>query len=584
VTSSVVSVLVARARRPAVAMQAEWPHLALLVALSVPLLFTALGLELLDPDEGLYADIARTMYLTGDWVLPHFNGLPYLEKPPLLFWLTALTLRGETAEWPLRLWSALAALGTVVLTWRIGLHLYGRRAGLLAGVAMATMAGNALYVRKLSTDFLSVFCLTLVMYGLTRDAQQPASTRRRFLWCYAGAALGLLSKGLIGLVFPVLIVGVALVWTRALGVRDLNLKWGGLLFAAIALPWHLLVAWREPALFHFYLVDNQLLRFLGARAFLEDDVPVSTLGFLVVSFVWLFPWSVFVLARRAPEGAPAAEWRSLAVIWAVVVVGFFAVSRSKLEYYAVPAFPAVAVLAGAAWACARDVGRWLAVALAGVTAVAIGCFWLAARLTPDQTLFGLAEFNVYYRILREQGLGLPYDSAEPFALLLQGVGAVLLVGWGAAAFCWWRGWRHASFACVVGVGAGIAALMVALLYVVEPHHSAKAVSGAISARVRANDVVAHEGSLEYSAALPFYTGRRLVVVDGARGDLDIASRRPEARGYFVDRDGLAGLWAGPRRVLLVTQRPRTRSVVDTLASPVMIGQFGSRWLYSNTKD
>jgi hypothetical protein len=75
-----------------------------------------------------------------------------------------------------------------------------------------------------------------------------------------------------------------------------------------------------------------------------------------------------------------------------------------------------------------------------------------------------------------------------------------------------------------------------------------------------------------------------VVVDGARGDLDIASRLPEATGYFVDRDELAALWAGPRRVLLVTQRSRARSVVGTLRSPVMLGEFGSRSLYSNTKD
>ncbi|HUG36044.1 MAG TPA: glycosyltransferase family 39 protein [Candidatus Limnocylindrales bacterium] len=565
-------------------MPVHWRHFAALVALSAPILFTALGLDLLDPDEGLYADIARRMYLSGDWIMPSFNGLPYLEKPPLLFWLTALTLRGEILEWPLRLWSALAAFGTVVLTWRIGVHLYGREAGLLAGIAMATMAGNALYVRKLSTDFLFVFCLTLVMYGLTREAERRGPARARFLWCYAGAALGLLSKGLIGLVFPVLIVGVALAWTRALSVRDLNLARGSAVFAAIALPWHLLAAWREPALFHFYLIDNQVLRFLGARGVLEDDVPVTTLGFLVVSFVWCFPWGVFLFARRASAGGPAAAWRPLLVIWVVVVVGFFALSRSKLEYYAVPAFPAVAVLAGAAWAGARDVGRWLAVALAGVTVVAGASIWVGARLTPAQTLFGLAEFNVYYRILRDQGVPLPFESVAPFALLLQGVGVVLLVGWAAAVVCWRYGRRRAAFACVAGVGAGITALMIALLYVVEPHHSTKAVAAAISARAGADDVVAHEGSLEYSAALPFYTGRRVVVVDGARGDLESASRLPEAAGFFVDRDGLAALWAGPRRVLLVTQRPRARSVVGTLRSPVMLGQFGSRSLYSNTKE
>ncbi|HUF94271.1 MAG TPA: glycosyltransferase family 39 protein, partial [Candidatus Limnocylindria bacterium] len=569
------------ARARAVAIGGEWRPLVLLLALGLPLLFAALDLELLDPDEGLYADIARTMYVSGDWVLPRFNGLPYLEKPPLLFWLGALTMRGDLAEWPLRLWSALAALGTVLLTWRIGRHLYGDRAGLLAGVAMITMVGNALYVRKLSTDFVFVFCLTLVMYGLTRDASAGERGRGRFLWCYAGAALALLSKGLIGLVFPALIVGLALAWTRTLTVRDLNLGCGSAVFTALALPWHAAAAWREPALFHFYVVDNQILRFLGGRGVVEDDVPMSTLGFLAVSFVWMFPWGVFLLARRAAGGARTDGWRALPVIWAAVIVIFFAMSRSKLEYYAVPAFPAVAILAGAAWASGRDIGRWLAVGLGGVVAFGLACLGLALRLTPEQTLFGLAELNVYYRILREQGLPLPFASVQPFATLLGGLGAVLVLGWGAAALCWMRARPRAAFACVVAMSAGIATLVITLLHVVEPHHSAKAVSAAITARLGADDVVVHEGSLEYSAALPFYTGRRVVIVNGARGDLDTASRLPEARGYFVDRDGLAALWPGPRRVLLVTQRPRARSVVGTLPSPVLIGQFGSRWLYSN---
>ena len=103
------------------------------LVVSLPFLFVTLGMPLLDPDEGLYASIAQEMLSRGDWVIPHVNGLPYLEKPPLYFWLTALTFRavGPT-EWAVRLWSALATLGAVLLTWRIGRRLYGPRAGLLA--------------------------------------------------------------------------------------------------------------------------------------------------------------------------------------------------------------------------------------------------------------------------------------------------------------------------------------------------------------------------------------------------------------------------------------------------------------------
>src|SRR5712691_7805361 len=160
----------------------------------------------LDPDEGLYATIAQEMLTGGDWVIPHINGLPYLEKPPLFFSLTGLTLwLVGPSEWATRLWSALPALGTVILTWRIGRRLYGARAGLLAGLVLATVVGNALYVRKASTDELFVFCITLAMYGFLRDAERPGRGRARFLLFYLGAALGVLAKGFTGVVFPLLI-------------------------------------------------------------------------------------------------------------------------------------------------------------------------------------------------------------------------------------------------------------------------------------------------------------------------------------------------------------------------------------------
>src|SRR5207253_5831763 len=102
--------------------------------------------------------------------------------------------------------------------------------------------------------------------------------------------------------------------------------------------------------FEFYVIDNHLLRFLDARRFVEDDVPISTVGFLVASFLWAFPWSVFALARPEPDEAPAARWRPVIVIWALVVVGLFALSRFKHEYYALPALPPLALLGGGGWA------------------------------------------------------------------------------------------------------------------------------------------------------------------------------------------------------------------------------------------
>lgn len=572
-----------RAAGARTARQAAAAELALVLAISAPLLFAGLGLPFLDPDEGLYADITRTMVTTGDWTVPRFNGLPYLEKPPLYFWLGMLTIGVDgSAEWSLRVWSSLAALGTVVLTWRIAHRLYGSPAGALAGLALASTAGYALYVRKASTDFLFVFCLTLTLYGFLRDVERTNGGRARFLLVYLGAALGVLAKGLIGAVLPALIIGIGVLLVRRLPWRELNPVRGLALFALVAVPWHAAIAWRHPDLFRFYVIDNQILRFLGLRGFVEDDVPVSTLGFVLVTFVWLFPWGVFVLARPR-RGALAAPWRPLIGVWAIVVIVFFALARLKLEYYALPAFPALAVLVGGAWAGGRDIGRWLVVGTLGAVAAGAGAIWLGGRLTPDQALAGLAELNVYYRILRDQGAAFPFASARPFGALLQELGVTLALGWSLALACWWLGWRRVSFAAVVAQGVAIGVLIVQLLHLVEPHHSVKEVAQVIQRLATRDDVIMHEGALEYSASLPFYTGRRVVVVDGLRGDLEFASRLPEGRGAFVDAAGLRRAWSGSRRVFLVTQRPRERSAANALPgeSVHVLGRFGSRWLYSN---
>src|SRR5499426_2991555 len=556
----------------------------ILLALGLLLFLPKLGMPLLDPDEGLYASIAREMLARGDWIVPHVNGLPYLEKPPLYFWLTALTFKlFGPSEWATRLWAAVSALGTVLLTWRIGRRLYGAPAGLMAGVVMASVVGNALYVRRASTDQLFVFCLTLAMYGFLRDAERPDRGRARFLLFYVGAALAVLAKGFIGLVFPVLIVGLGLIVVRRLGWRELNLLRGAALFLAIAVPWHVLVAWRSPALFNFYVVDNHLLRFLNARRYVEDDVPASTLAFLAASFLWAFPWSVFVLARREPDRAPAARWRAVLVIWLGAIVGLFALSRFKHEYYALPAFPALAVLVGGAWASGRDIGRWLVIGLLGCGVVGLWALWVGAGLTPTEALTGLAELNAYYRILRDQAAPLPFPSARPFGRLLQWLGLVLLVGWGLATLCWLAARRRAAFVALVGVAGVITVLIFRLLDVVEPVHSVKETARAITARAEPGDVLLVEGTLEYSPALPFYTGRRFAMVNGALNYFSIAASLPEARGLFMSTGDLLRLWDGPQRVFLVVRRPRGQSVVAVLPAARVheVGRHGSRWLYSN---
>src|SRR5256886_17266610 len=161
------------------------------------------------------------------------------------------------------------------------------------------------------------------------------------------------------------------------------------------------MCWRPGAHRHssFYLLDNHLLRFLNARRFVEDDVPISTLGFLVTSFLWAFPWGVFVLGRSEPDPSPPARWRPVIVTWALAVLGLFTLSQFKHEYYALPAFPALALLAGAAWASGRDIGRWLGIGMLCCGAVGVWALLLGAGLTPAPVMRRLAEPYGDYRSL-----------------------------------------------------------------------------------------------------------------------------------------------------------------------------------------
>lgn len=609
----------ATASRQRFLMTHNWKE-GLVLGFGAFLPFVLLGLgsvSLLDPDEGLYGSIAREMADSEDWITPRFNGIRYLEKPPLYFWLTAATtaLFGSS-EWAVRLWSALPALGTALLVWRLGKLLYGDRAGLLSAAIFLTSVGTIRYTHVAATDSLLIFSLTLSLYGFVMFSKGRASAAH-YPWTsqllfFGGMALGFLSKGLIGVVFPLLIAGLFMVANgrypvnseRGSGSTTAKLLFahrytiGGLLFfLALVLPWHLLVAWKNPGFFEFYILDNQLLRFLNGRAFVEDDVPVTTVAFLFLTYIWFFPWSMFLLAawRYGFPGLYRVDssdkrLRLVVGLWALTVVAFFSLSGSKLEHYSLPAIPPLSLMVGAVWAetfrapVSLPGVRWsLIAAVSGCSVVGVFLIVMSWSLTPQAVFAWLAEMNVYYRILKEQGMPFPFLSVAPFSSLARGLGAILVVGVSLSFLFFHRNHPRWSFIAVVGVAAGIAVLVSKLVRIIEPHHSAKSVALALNRQARPGEVIVHEGSLEYSGSLPFYTGRRIRVFNGKRGDLDFGSRYPEGRDLFLGDDAFFRLWAGRERVFLVSPFLKERGVVDKLSKKNVhfLGQYGSRLLYSN---
>jgi hypothetical protein len=479
---------------------------------------------------------------------------------------------------------------------------------------MITGVGVVRYTRVAATDSLLVFSLTLAIYGFVRAY---VSSPRALPLFYVGIALGFLSKGLVGVVFPIIVVGLFAAVSRLWAGREHSPSIaalflsrhsivGAALLIVLAIPWHILAAAENPGFIQFYVLDNQLLRFLDRRAFLEDDIPVTTLAFLVLTWLWFFPWSlVFLPALRKtfPEGLSmnraGERLRLLTGLWAVAVLGFFSASSSKLEHYFLPAIPPLSLLVGALWAESFTdervsttrpnfveglLGlRWnLGIGALGCMSVGVALVMFGDRLTPQALLAGFAELNVYYRILAAQGWEFPF-SVAPFVPLVKGLGMVLILGIPAAFIFHCFRLPRLSFGAFLAVAGAIAALVFKLDLLVEPHHSSRDVAKVLSAWAAPDDIIIHEGSLEYSAGLPFYTGRQIRVLNGRRGDLEFGSRDPQARGLFLNDEDLTRLWNNGQRVFLVTRFDRGSSVVGSLPekSVFLLGRYGSRSLFGN---
>jgi len=296
---------------------------------------------LMDPDEGRYAEIAREMLLLKDWIIPHLNLLPYLEKPPLVYWLTALSLalQGQTA-WAARLPAALSALGGVFLAYGLGRALWGPRAGSLSALILATCGGYVALGRLLTLDMTLALFLNLgVGLGyLAMRRERP----RLWLWVYLALALGVLTKGPVALVLAVVIWAI---WAWSQG-RPLLRSWfhpkGVALLVVVALPWFGLAAIRYPDFLRFFVLEQHLARF--ATKSIHHQFPFYyylpiLLGFML-PWSWLLPWA---LGRKRPWRDPD---RLFLLIWAGVVLLFFSLSRGKLAPYILPALLPLALLLG----------------------------------------------------------------------------------------------------------------------------------------------------------------------------------------------------------------------------------------------
>lgn len=353
----------------------SWCFDLILLAVSIGLIFSLfLGTRPLSvPDEGRYAEIPREMLVRHDFVTPHLNGIKYFEKPPLFYWLQAGAIkvlnpwiiqaeyalnRSKTnhyfapiSEWTVRLPNAIMALLGCLLVYASGRVLFERRAGLLSAIILASSLLYFALARMVTLDMTLSVCLSGSLLAFLVASNQSPSLGRRFLFysAYMLAGLAVLTKGLIGIIFPTMIIGLwVLLSNQWRLLKECYFLSGILLFLLIVLPWHILVQSRNPEFFQFYFIDQQFLRYstLIAQRYQPDwfFIPIFIAGFL--PWVCFFPQAIVSHFPRNCQQFKEKNNYIFLLLWIGIIFIFFSFSHSKLIPYILPIFPGLALLTG----------------------------------------------------------------------------------------------------------------------------------------------------------------------------------------------------------------------------------------------
>ena len=496
---------------------------------------------LANPDEARYAEIPREMLVTGDFVTPRLDGVKYFEKPPLTYWLVAGCISAfGSGEGAARATPAILGTLGVLLTYAAGRSLAGRDAGWWAAIVQATALLYFVHARILLTDMVVSVLISATLYCFLLGVREPPGPRRAWLFhgLYAAAAMATLAKGLIGFLLPGAVMFLWLLcfnqWRR---LRPFHLPGGLLLFAVIAVPWHLLVSQRNPGWAWFYFVHEHWLRFTTTTHGRNEPwwffIPVMLLG--------IFPWTGFLWS--SVRAALPASWarrsesadQVFLLLWAGFIFLFFSASRSKLVPYMLPVFPPLTLLLGQYLAPRLRLGQEKE---------------LRGGFLGFSVIGGLLGIALLLAFVRPKLLGEVADATEisQFALL---AGVFLLGGAGGVFLLWRQGSVQIAMRMMLGSLAAFAAvLVIAQPAIARP--STKDLARIVSQQIEPHDIVLHYH--DYFHDFSYYAGRTVGTV-AYQGELELAYD-PEAAqlGRHVDEARFRERWAGPQQIYLVLRR------------------------------
>jgi 4-amino-4-deoxy-L-arabinose transferase-like glycosyltransferase len=499
---------------------------------------------LIEPDEGRYSEIPREMLERGDFITPLLNYVKYFEKPPLHYWLNAVsfTLFGQN-EFAARFAGTLAGLVVVLFTYHLGRRLFDRQAGILAAAIMGTAGGFLVQARINYTDMTLTCCLTLCLGCFILAVRDPGPQKGRYYYLfYLFSALAVLAKGLIGIVFPGAIIFLFLLLRRRWALlKEMRLPTGILLALVVAAPWFVLVSLKNPEFPRFFFIHEHFERFLTKVH--RRYQPFWY--FLPILLLTMLPWSFMVPAALRNAWQERRGERGEAVvyllIWALFIFAFFSKSSSKLIPYILPVFPPLALLVALtvqrAVACAD---RWFTVSA-----------WVACSLL---TLVG-GGLAVYPHVVAKADL-------TPLGGALSG----LILGMTGLLGCLYLRRRETLRLCAA-LGLGILLFAVAGPYFVYARMAPKRTSKELGLKLRElagpDAVVATFG---YEQTVPFYARRRVIVV-GGMGELEFGSQQGDQSAWFMDPPRFYPIWDGPQQVFVVLKKEefeRLRQQTGTL--------------------
>jgi 4-amino-4-deoxy-L-arabinose transferase-like glycosyltransferase len=560
---------------------------------------------LMDDVDAVHGQIARNMVHSGDWVIADLDGVPYMEKAPLPYWLIAICyLLMGVHDWVARIPTAIAAVLLCFITARYGAWAFGRRAGFYAGLILATSIGLFLFTRILIPDVMLTLTITICFMAFQRAMNEAGDEPHSRRWpALIGIALGLgvLLKGLLALLVPVGGVLVYLAITRQLFSREIWRRLRPLstvlIFLLIAAPWHVLATLRMPPYFNFsmhsgpgeyhgffwfYFFNEHLLRFLNLR-YPRDYNTVPRLAFWLLNLVWLFPWSAYLPGVAKLNYKPvgrAGRTRLLALCWAGFLMLFFTFSTTQ-EYYSMPIYPALALLLG----CAMDdegkditFGSRTIAVISTVAVAVIGAVLFAVRHVPaaGDISSALQQHPESYTL----SLGHMGDlTLQSFAYLrapLMVAGIAFLVG---AAGGWLRG-RRAFIALAAMMVLFLHASRMALV-VFDPYLSSRPIAEALL-RAPAGQLIV-DGAYYPFSSIMFYSNKGALLLNGRVNNLEYGSYAPNSPSVFINDAAFTRLWSGTIRYYLVTDSSGLArlSALAGSARFHQVAESGGKFLFTN---